>query len=60
MPPATPRSADPLLDPGEALESLVLPLPEVVRLARAGALLQSLHVAGLFLALAEAGQPASD
>lgn len=50
------RVAEPTLDAGEELESLLMPLSEVVHSARRGELLQALHVAGLFLALAAAGR----
>jgi 8-oxo-dGTP pyrophosphatase MutT (NUDIX family) len=50
------RVEEPTLDAGEELESLLMPLSEAVRRARGGELLQALHVAGLFLALATAGR----
>lgn len=40
-------------DENEFIEVALLPLPEVVALARAGGIDQSMHVATLFLALAE-------
>jgi 8-oxo-dGTP pyrophosphatase MutT (NUDIX family) len=40
-------------DDNEFIEVALLPLPEVVALARAGGIDQSMHVATLFLALAE-------
>jgi hypothetical protein len=39
-------------DDGELIEVVLLPLPEVVALARSGGLDQAMHVATLFLALA--------
>jgi 8-oxo-dGTP pyrophosphatase MutT (NUDIX family) len=40
-------------DANEFLEVVLMPLPEVVQLARTGGLNQAMHVATLFLALAE-------
>jgi 8-oxo-dGTP pyrophosphatase MutT (NUDIX family) len=40
----------------ECLETVLLPLSEVVRLARTGGLLQALHVGALFLALHTLGE----
>ncbi len=59
------RVAEPRLDPGEELELELLPLAELLERARRGELLQSLHVAGLSLALMALGRlrfapPSSD
>ncbi len=50
------RFAEPQLDAGEELVSMLLPMAEAVERARHGELLQSLHVASLFLSLAAAGR----
>ncbi|MGE3540522.1 MAG: NUDIX hydrolase [Candidatus Tectimicrobiota bacterium] len=48
--------AEPRLDPTEHLETVLLPLPEVVRLASRGGLIQALHVSAVFFALHTLGR----
>jgi len=50
------RVGEPVLDAGEAVESLLLPLPEVLARVERGEMLQALHVGALHLALSRLGR----
>lgn len=54
------RIAEPVVDDTERLETVLMPLSDVVGLARSGGLLQALHVGSLFLTLGALGRLLKD
>ena len=53
---AVERIGEPVADETEHVETVCLPLPEVIELARRGELLQAMHISSLFFALNTLGR----